>query len=77
MPRLLITITDEMDAELRQIAEKRSAPLAALVREAIEEWLERRGREVKSDVVWGRRPTSGETSSKENEEGQLMAVAAN
>jgi|MTBAKSStandDraft_1061840.scaffolds.fasta_scaffold52415_2 hypothetical protein len=78
MPRLLITVTDEMDAELRRIAAERSAPIAALVREALEEWLAQRGKQIKSDVVWGRRPTSEQgPSSEEHEPGQQAAVAAN
>lgn len=53
MAKLGVTIPSAMDKALTEIAEQRGAPVSALVREAIHEWLEKRGKKVESKVTWG------------------------
>ena len=53
MQRLIIKIPDRMNEALRQEADRRTAPIAAVVREAIAEYLDKRGVSVKSAVEWG------------------------
>jgi predicted transcriptional regulator len=53
MPKKAISFTDEMQAALDDEAKRRAAPVSAVVREAIKEFLEKRGNKVDSDVNWG------------------------
>jgi hypothetical protein len=70
MPRLIVTVSKQMDRVLKQESERTSAPMAALIRQAIEEWAQKRGIEINDDVTWGGvRP-----SRNEPDEEQQMAV---
>jgi hypothetical protein len=71
MPRIIITVTEEMDTALKRQSDARKAPVAALVREALIEWATKRGIRLESDIVWGSHPVSG----KETEPGETVAVA--
>ena len=53
MPRLGITVTDEMQAALKRVAHKRSTPVANLARQIIIEFLEANGEEITTEVTWG------------------------
>jgi hypothetical protein len=71
MPRLMITVSKKTDEALKRRSAETNAPVAALIREAIEEWAQRRGIDLESDVVWG-----GVRAKKEDEsQGQFEAVA--
>ena len=72
MPRLVITITDKMDQVLKAESSRTGAPVAAIVRKAIEEWASRRQLEAPDEITWG-----GVRRSENDEEGQELAVAAN
>lgn len=71
MPRIIITVSNKMDRALKRKSEETNAPVAALVREAIEEWAQRRGLDVKDEVAWG----GPRQAKEETDEGQRVAVA--
>jgi hypothetical protein len=70
MPRLVVTISKKMDRALRAHSEETNAPVAAIVREAIEEWAQRRGMDVRDEITWGG------PRKVEDDEGQPVAVGA-
>ena len=70
MPRLMITVSKRMDKALKDESDKTHAPVAALIREAIEEWAKRRGIDVKDDITWG----GARLDRDETPEGQLAVV---
>jgi len=70
MPRLVVTITKKMDRALRARSEETNAPVAALVREAIEEWAQRRGLDVDDNISWGG------PRKADDKPGQPVAVSA-
>lgn len=53
MPRLIFTVNDQMEQELRQVADERGMPIAALIREAVATYLASLGRPVQKNVDWG------------------------
>lgn len=63
MPRIIATVTDDMDKALTQIQEATQTPVAVLVREALNEYLEKRGQKVDTRVRWGgkREPRKAKT----------------
>lgn len=73
MPRKIITFTEEMERIIQSEADKRGAPFASIVREAIHEWAEKRGIKITSAVSWGGSRTS---DAQDEEQGQGMAVPA-
>ncbi len=72
MPRLVITVSKQMDKVLKDESDKTHAPVAALIREAIEEWAKRRGLDVQDNITWGR----ARLDRDESQEGQLAASQA-
>jgi hypothetical protein len=68
MPKLGVTINDDMETALTRHAKKRGAPLAYIVREALKEWLEKHGDHVTTEVAWGgdRRPEHAQNKRKDN-----------
>lgn len=64
MPKTGVTLTDEMNTALSRHAEMRGAPVAVLIREAIQEWLERHGDKVESKVTWGGKRTAKKKSRR-------------
>lgn len=71
MPRLVITVSDRMDRVLKEESSKTGAPVAAIIRKAIEEWARRQKIEAPDDITWG-----GVRKSEDSEEGQSVAVGA-
>lgn len=73
MPRLLITVSKKTDEVLKHYSEETSAPVAALIRQAIEEWAQKRGIDLDTDITWGgvRKPKTTDDDSQ----GQQVAVA--
>jgi hypothetical protein len=70
-PRLGVTITEEMYRALEEESRKNfNAPVSALVRQAIEDWLRARGHDVRADITWG-----GSRHPSDEESGQFAAVA--
>lgn len=54
MPKFNFTVSSEAAEALKRIAEKRSnVPMAVLLREAVELYLEQQGEKVDVDVQWG------------------------
>lgn len=53
MARLVITVSDKMDRVLREHSGRNNSPVAAIVREAIEEWAQKRGYDVEDNISWG------------------------
>lgn len=53
MPKKYITVSDEMDRMIQEESEKRGAPYALIVREAIREWADKRGIRLDEIVAWG------------------------
>lgn len=51
MARIICTVTDETEEALKELADGR--PIATLVREAIQDYLTKHGKEVKGEVSWG------------------------
>jgi hypothetical protein len=72
MAKKQITFTDEMERLIQKEAERRGAPFASVVREAIREWAERRGISLESEISWG----GSREPSEDKSEGQFMAVAS-
>jgi len=74
MARLIITVSGKMDKVLREESVRRVTPVAALVREAVEEWAEKRGLDVEDNISWGGpRP---QKNKEEDPTGQLAGVGA-
>lgn len=74
MPRINLTVSKRMHEELRRESEETNVPIAAIIREAIAERAQRRGKEIKDTVTWG---GSRVTLDPEDEspKGQVVAVA--
>lgn len=73
MPRLIITVPKKMHDALKRESDRTDAPIAALVRKAIEEWAQQRDIEVRDTIAWG---GSRERSKDESESsGQEPAYA--
>lgn len=72
MPRLMITVSGKMNDALKRQSEETNAPVAALIRQAIEEWAQRRGIDLEADVVWG---GVRQSKNSEDRQGQPVAVA--
>jgi hypothetical protein len=53
MPKLAVTVTEEMEEALNREAGKRGAPVSSVVREAIKEFFEKRGIQIGGEVSWG------------------------
>lgn len=63
MPRISISMSDDADKELKELSEQTGKPIALLIREAIEMYLNvTLGREVNVKVKWG-----GHRGSKNDE----------
>lgn len=58
MKRTNIYLDEHQDALLRRLSRQRKQPVAALVRGAVDEWLERQGARVVDEDEWQRRFTS-------------------
>ncbi len=70
MPRLIVTITKKMDVMLKKRSDETGAPVASIVREALEEWGQKRGYDVQNDVTWG----GSKRKSEDDEPGQPVGV---
>ena len=55
MRRVNVYLADEQAEALRRVGERRGRPVAELVREAIDAWLETNGVRAVDDDEWGRR----------------------
>lgn len=53
MARIICTVTDETEKALKEIAEGRGAPVSTLIREAIQDYLVKQGKDVNVAVTWG------------------------
>jgi len=51
--KLAVTINPAMEQALIEEAEKRGAPVASVVREAVKEFFEKRGVKLDAGVDWG------------------------
>lgn len=62
MPKLLITIPDDMQEALQEIATRSNKPMAAIVRESLAKSLKSEGYALSHHVRWGgeRKVSSGE-----------------
>lgn len=69
MKRIVFHAPDDMYEAIERLAKKRRAPVAAIIREAVEEYLSARGVDVDGRVVWGR-------TSEEQEPGNVLGVPA-
>jgi predicted transcriptional regulator len=66
MPRMSFSVSKDAEKELTKLAEKTGKPIASLIREAIEIYLNQQGIKVNAKVQWGGyRPR--ETDSEESE----------
>jgi hypothetical protein len=64
MQRIVFHAPEDMAQALREEASSRLAPVSAIVREALEEYFEKRGIEFERRVEWGK-PTENEDQSPE------------
>ena len=71
MPRRNLTLSKEMDAKLKNHSKETGVPVSALIRQAIEEWAQRRGIEVEDTISWG----GIRMNPDEQESGQMVAFA--
>lgn len=53
MPRMVITITEEMHEALKRKAQERGATLSGLTRKVLADWLKEQGEKVEWIVEWG------------------------
>jgi hypothetical protein len=61
MPRIVITVTDEMDRALKRQARRRGWTVAALVRHGLALFLRRQGETIRLEVLQGGpRPSKSE-----------------
>lgn len=51
--RIIFTPSEEMYSELESLAAELNKPMAAIIREAIADYLKKFGREVSSQITWG------------------------
>ena len=73
-PRLGVVVTEEMYQALEEESKQNfNAPISALVRQAIEDWLRARGHNVKADLTWG---GNRREDVDDNPEGQLVGITA-
>ncbi len=75
MPRKVIILTDEMDRVIQNEADRRGAPFASIVREAIAEWAARRNIVLEEVVTWGSPRQDEQKKEQETGKGQKVAVA--
>jgi predicted transcriptional regulator len=73
MKRIVFHAPDDMYEAIERMAQKRRAPLSAILREACEEYLSARGVDVDGRVTWGK-PADG-SDDKASVPGQTMAGA--
>ena len=76
MPRLMFTVSDSMDRALKRRSGETNVPVSALIREAIVEWAQKRGIDLKNGVAWGG-VRYDELPRSENEDPELEAVTVN
>lgn len=62
--RIIFTPSKEMYTELESLASELNKPMAAIIREALAEYLKKFGRDVGSQITWGGKRSS-ETSEEE------------
>ena len=74
MKRVVFHAPDEMAQAIEELAAERRAPVASVIREAVEEFFAKRGIEFESRVAWGK-PTQEADTKESSEEGQIAAVA--
>ena len=72
MPRVIITMPKKMHDALKRVSEDTNAPVAALIREAVEEWAQRRDIKVEDTVSWG---GPREAKKEGTDQGERVAVA--
>lgn len=53
MPRLVATVTTEIEEAVQQEHEQTGVPISTIVRNALKLYLKEKGTEVKSEVQWG------------------------
>lgn len=56
------TVTDEMEDALRDLTEETKIPESVHLREAVKEYLERKGKKVEADIRWGGNRRKRETA---------------
>lgn len=76
MPKRYVTVGNELDEVFQKEAERRGTPYASLVRQAMEEWAQRRGHNVEDTVIWGGPRKTEETPSGSEPKDERVAVAA-
>lgn len=68
MPRLVITVSENMHEALKEESNRTGVPMAALIRRAIEDWARRNKLDATDHVSWG--------GKRGEDEGQPAGVAA-
>jgi len=54
MPRIICTVDEETDKAIRALRDERGGvPLANIVRDALKEYLNKRGYQITASVEWG------------------------
>ena len=71
MERIVFNATDEMAAAIRGQAQERRITRSEIIREALEEYFERRGTTMDERIEWGK-----PTSKSDDPAGQLAGVGA-
>lgn len=69
MPRIGVVITDEMNEVLQGIADEQGATISNLIRMAVVEFLEKKGKSIeKPRIRWGGSRHKGKVESQEDAE---------
>lgn len=53
MPRIIITLTDEMHTALKRQSRNLKTPIAVLIREAVSNYLADKGELIETEIKWG------------------------
>lgn len=53
MPRLVATVTSDIDKEITAIHKATGLPISTIVRNALKLYLKENGKDVNADVQWG------------------------
>ncbi len=77
MPRLHVTVSKQTEKALKGISDEIGTPVSKIVREALAEWAQKRGFDLKDSVSWGgvRQPQEQETEALRPDAARAAAPA--
>lgn len=64
MPRMIFTLTEEMDVVIKEEARRRKSPVSAIIREALADYFAKQGKHIDDVIMWGK-------SKSDQDEGKM------